>query len=429
MVKIQGSLNKSDFVFAPNSTTTNLIRADEYDLDITGATGRNLIITLTSSNGSFDPFLEAIDPTTGAVLKSDNNSGGGTAAQLNNTSNVTVPNSGKLKVRVTNASGTNLGNGENPYDLEVIVSDLSNADIKLKAKDTVFGTPQTGASVSINGQFNTTDFNFLTPGGLPTRADEYKLETTAVDQDITITLTRQSGSNNDYDSFLQVINADTGAIVADSDDDGGNFKSTIKPGLMPDGDGNDDPAVPNSLVVQGGVNYIIRVTSFNQFPNPSQGASTVDYKLDVSVPQGTATVSPRITPILPDITISDTAKAEGNNGTTTFAFEVTLSKASDKPVTVNYATANPLLADLLLSSRIRRFPAPVVLAAQGMPRVPCGRCFSEATSEKVCRRHMRLARRPRSSVWRSEYRVPPFPVPCSLSRRELMKELDTDSNI
>jgi hypothetical protein len=43
---------------------------------------------------------------------------------------------------------------------------------------------------------------------------------------------------------------------------------------------------------------------------------------------------------LPRIAISDRTLTEGNSGTKTFSFTVTLSSASDKTVRVNYATAN-----------------------------------------------------------------------------------------
>src|SRR5262249_45180372 len=42
----------------------------------------------------------------------------------------------------------------------------------------------------------------------------------------------------------------------------------------------------------------------------------------------------------PRISINDVAAKEGNSGTTLFVFTVTLSAASDAPVTVNFATAN-----------------------------------------------------------------------------------------
>ena len=42
----------------------------------------------------------------------------------------------------------------------------------------------------------------------------------------------------------------------------------------------------------------------------------------------------------PRISISDVTRVEGNSGTTSFVFTVTLSAAYDVPVTVNFATAN-----------------------------------------------------------------------------------------
>lgn len=43
---------------------------------------------------------------------------------------------------------------------------------------------------------------------------------------------------------------------------------------------------------------------------------------------------------LPTLSIADASKSEGNSGTSTMAFTVTLSKASTTPVTVKYATSN-----------------------------------------------------------------------------------------
>ncbi|MGV1088564.1 MAG: Calx-beta domain-containing protein, partial [Mycobacterium sp.] len=45
-------------------------------------------------------------------------------------------------------------------------------------------------------------------------------------------------------------------------------------------------------------------------------------------------------PVLPTLSIADVSTAEGNSGTSTMAFTVTLSKAATTLVAVNYATAN-----------------------------------------------------------------------------------------
>ena len=44
--------------------------------------------------------------------------------------------------------------------------------------------------------------------------------------------------------------------------------------------------------------------------------------------------------VLPTLSIADAGKAEGNSGTSSMAFTVTLSKASTTPVSINYATSN-----------------------------------------------------------------------------------------
>ena len=338
-ISIEGSLNNSDFIL--DSTGLTPIRADEFDLDITGtsAIGQTLTISLSSTDNGFDPVLEIINPATGLFRKFDRNNGGGNNEQITSSDNITVPNDGKLKLRVTNSSfNPNLNSEENPYIINVnLPSD--DIDIKLQSQNTLFANPITGSSESpaiVEGKFDTKDPNF-TRNSANTRADEYKLESTVFDRDITIALTREGGSTNDYDPFLQVIDADTGKIIADSDDNGTNDNALITIGQPANGAGLDDPIVPNSLTVRENINYIIRVTSFGDFPG-SNGVEEVDYKLEVTPASGEVTVSPRIPIIKPNITISDAAMAEGNDGKKILSFDVTLSEESNAPVTVNYAT-------------------------------------------------------------------------------------------
>lgn len=196
---IEGSLNNSDFIL--DSTGLTPIRADEFDLDLTGAVGQNLTISLSSTDSSFDPFLEVLDPITGQILKSDDNDGGGNNAQINNADNLTVPNNGKLRIRVTNSSfNPNLNSEENPYSLTVSLAS-DNIDVQLTSKETIFGDPETGSFVTIEGQLNTEDFHF-TRSFFDTKADEYKLEA-PTGQDVTIAL--NSSDLSAFDPFLQVI--------------------------------------------------------------------------------------------------------------------------------------------------------------------------------------------------------------------------------
>ena len=61
--------------------------------------------------------------------------------------------------------------------------------------------------------------------------------------------------------------------------------------------------------------------------------------LGAAVATGTIT-NDDIAPVLPTVSVANATVAEGNSGTTTLPFTVTLSKASTSAVTVGYATAN-----------------------------------------------------------------------------------------
>ncbi|MET0754098.1 MAG: Calx-beta domain-containing protein [Pyrinomonadaceae bacterium] len=64
---------------------------------------------------------------------------------------------------------------------------------------------------------------------------------------------------------------------------------------------------------------------------------------DRSGKQGSSASTPTPTPTpvsLPNITIADASRAEGNSGTTNLSFTVSLSAVSSQPVSVNYATVN-----------------------------------------------------------------------------------------
>ena len=144
--------------------------------------------------------------------------------------------------------------------------------------------------VNINAELDTNDLIFTAPAGVGvTRADEYDLDLSGaiIGQPITISLTADDPIQ--YDTFLQVLDANTGNVLADSDDDGGSLNSLIQVGQPANGIGSDDPGVPNELFVQGGREYKIRVTSFGGLDQPG----SYPYFLQVAVPQGDINVTPR----------------------------------------------------------------------------------------------------------------------------------------
>ena len=287
---IEGTLTEQDFIL--NSIDENPIFADEIEIDITGAVGENLSISLVSQDNSFDPFLEVLDPLTGRLIAFDDNSGRDDNAEIDEEDELEIPENGKLIVRVTNSLDDPDLDDENPYTLNISVP-VDDIEVELTPKDRGFADPITDSFVRINGQINTDDFNFSREDSeftAVTRADEYLLE--APDgEDITIAL--NSSDTTAFDPFLQVINADTGEVIADSDDDGGGDaerNSLIAPGL---GD-FDDNGIPAELRIDDDIDYIIRVTSYDSFP-VTDLSEAVDYELEVSVPDGEVTVTPRIT--------------------------------------------------------------------------------------------------------------------------------------
>ena len=95
------------------------------------------------------------------------------------------------------------------------------------------------------GQLDGNDILFPAPGRA--RADEYDLITSAIGQPVTLSLT--ATDPNSYNTFLEVINAETSALIADSDDTEPflNINSLIAPGLPTIKDGINPASIPNSL--------------------------------------------------------------------------------------------------------------------------------------------------------------------------------------
>jgi hypothetical protein len=126
-------------------------------------------------------------------------------------------------------------------------------------------------SQTLQGILNEKDLFYPAPqGGGTTLSDEYKLEANSFGQPLTISLF--ADDPNIYDTFLEVIDANTGNVLA-SDDDSGNVTNSL---------------ISNSLTTQGGVDYRIRVTSFGPVSPNNDNA----YTLQVSIPQGELTVNP-----------------------------------------------------------------------------------------------------------------------------------------
>jgi hypothetical protein len=140
------------------------------------------------------------------------------------------------------------------------------------------------ATTQLRNQLTATDRNIPTPNGIPgttTRAKDYILEVQLVNQPISIDLFRDPSTS--YDPYVAVFQipkgskganvASTGFVVAADDDGGGNLNSRIA-----------------ALTSQPGVDYVVRVTSFDplaSLPEP--------FTLQVSTPNGTVALKDPVT--------------------------------------------------------------------------------------------------------------------------------------
>lgn len=218
---ITGSLTFSD---SPNPTRSGAL-ADDFAL--TGfSPGQGVGITLNAINDSFDTYLQIVDATTGAVLAFDDDSGSGQNSQL-----VFTPGQeGNYVVRVTSFGANALG------DYELIID----------SDTTVVGNLGPGQAVS--GNLSGDDFTNITR---PDRyRDDYRIRGVAPGQQVTLNLDSPTGTDN-FDTYLQVINAATGQVVGFDDDSGPGLNSEI------------------SFLAQADTIYLARVTSYSTFATGS----------------------------------------------------------------------------------------------------------------------------------------------------------------
>ena len=153
------------------------------------------------------------------------------------------------------------------------------------------------ASVQVTNQLTTTDKDIPTPnpndGPARTRAKDYLLEVELVNQPISIDLFKDLSTSFDpYVQVFQVPKGSRGANVADGalllaqdDDSGGNLNAKIA------GFGTQYfNGASNPLTSLPGVDYVVRVTSYNtltQLPQP--------FTLGVSTPSGSVALKDPIT--------------------------------------------------------------------------------------------------------------------------------------
>ena len=300
-----GQLDKDDIIFPapinpPMSFNPVFTRADEYDLNTSGASGRPVRLTLTAIDPTnYDTFLQVINAETGVIIADSDDreitntnsliAPGQPAADPGGGDDPSIPNSFtiadgvKYKVRVTSFPSLRAAPPTHPYNLE---ANVPVGDISLVPRGSNFsGTPIMGTpAVTLTGKLEgSKDFTFPAPGGGNTLADEFLVTTSLVNQALNISL---SSTTPNFDPYVEVVNADTGVPVGANNDGGGGKNALISGGVNR----------------EANTNYRIRVTSNTPFPS----ATVPDYELQVTVPQGSVTLTPRsgdtpiITPPIPN---------------------------------------------------------------------------------------------------------------------------------
>jgi hypothetical protein len=249
---VTNSLSVQDFIF-PAPVGGGQTRSDEYNFLVSIGNTPTQIDLVTSTPG-YDPYLQVLDTRTNSVIFSNDDGGGFPNSRLNiNNLQVGVP----YKIRVTSFSTSFNQTIDNNYTLTV---NTAQGDFELEPRLSSFINSQSGINITKTGRLDDKDFTFPTPViGNTSLADEYEFIVSVPNQPIKIAL---NGLTAGYDPFLQVINARTGLVVRFDDDSGPGSDSLI-----------------NNFTAQPGIDYRIRVTSFNQIvPNIN---NPIQYSLEV----------------------------------------------------------------------------------------------------------------------------------------------------
>jgi hypothetical protein len=262
-VVIFGQLSEQDFVFPAPPSSLSLTRVDEYDL--LGLTaGIKPVITLTRlSINNYDPYLQIIRVDTGTVEAFNDDidfNAGNTDSRIDSF----TPQPGvSYRIRVTSSGESPFTlNQVNAYKLEVTVPSGNNVVVNPRNVSS-FGKPETGSTVTINGQLDKDDAFFPTSANTATRMDEYHLSGFTVGTKPTISI-----SSSAFSPFIEVIKTDVAnnsITVVDSSSSSVNF-----------------------FTFEAGASYRVRVRSLTPTlsvdqPNP--------YRLEVTVPTGQISVS------------------------------------------------------------------------------------------------------------------------------------------
>lgn len=217
---VSGTLVSND---PTNPTRANTLR-DDYLLVNVNA-GQVVKVNLNST--TFDNYLQLINAKTGALIAQNDDFNGGNNAQINFTAQQGINYVLRATSFTANATGS--------YSLSSTIGTITP------------GTPLGGSNV-FNGTLDSTDpNNSLRSGSL---YDGYFLTALPVGKQVRLNMT------STFDNYLQVVNANTGAVIASNDDANSSANAEV------------------NFTVQSGVRYMVRATSFSSNVSGSYSLST-----------------------------------------------------------------------------------------------------------------------------------------------------------
>ena len=207
---IEGALEEDD----PENSLRPSHFADDYALtDVTG--GQRVTVKLNSSE--FNPCLQVVNAATGELLAENNDANGSTNSELT----FKVQQGVDYFIRVTSDDANALGK----YTLSTSTSSPFAGDLSLNQ--------------TLTGTLSTDDLsNQARPGSFD---DEYRLQGITAGQQVKLTL-----NSTEFDGYLQLLDAKTGQLLGEND-------YVSRP---------EDATAELSFTVQAGIQYSVRVTSY-----------------------------------------------------------------------------------------------------------------------------------------------------------------------
>ncbi|WP_413176352.1 Calx-beta domain-containing protein [Anabaena azotica] len=184
--------------------------ADDYQL-VNVSPGQEIQINLISS--SFDPYLQVVNALTGTIIAADDDSGDGNNSQLK----FIVQDNTSYLIRASSYSSNTTG------------------DYTLTSIPVAVGSITLNQTVTSN--LSTTDL--IDPARAGRLYDDYVLTGVSPGEEIQIKL-----NSTNFDPYLQLIDASTGAIIMSDDDSGEGNNSQL------------------TFMVRTGVDYRLRVSSY-----------------------------------------------------------------------------------------------------------------------------------------------------------------------